>query len=171
MGRKMSAEEIISQIEKGRKKQFEPMREDYFTRIAYILENERCEGFSEKLKLMIESDIESLISKKELFQGVTPMKREKRLRVRPFYLPSIKKLRVINEVASFLRPVAWAVQYCDTAEDLIYCSLLLKIDDPRKYEGMLKKYTIKTLGVYLVLKRIEEKISPFLREVESSFKN
>ena len=40
-----------------------------------------------------------------------------------------------------------------------------------KYEGMLKKYTIKTLGVYLVLKRIEEKISPFLREVESSFKN
>lgn len=71
----MSMESIISQLEKSKAKKPDAISEDYFTRIAYILENSSNRNFTEDFANMKNTGAEELLIKYNLLNNMSPVKR------------------------------------------------------------------------------------------------
>lgn len=88
------------------------------------------------------------------------------MKVFPFYLPSINNLKLIRNVADEMKPISWAVPYCNSSSDLAYCLLLLRSADKESCKKMLENYNAETVGSYIILKEIDSKLSSFFKKVE-----
>jgi hypothetical protein len=162
----MSMESII-QLAKA-KKVSTPVSEDYFTRISYILDNDTSKTFEEFFGNTKSKNTKDLIMKYNMLSKLTPIERDpqKSLKVYPFYLSSIKNMRLIKSVAEEMKPISWAVPYCNTSDDLAYCLLLLRTSDVEQYKKILDKYAPETVGNYIVLKDAEKKLKGFFKKIE-----
>jgi hypothetical protein len=165
----MSIESIISQLDKSRLKKSQAVSEDYFTRIAYIIDKDSNDAFEEFFRSTRNANCKDIMIKYNMLNKLKPVKSDHKndLKMYPFYLPSIKNINIVKNVADEMKPITWAVPYCNSSSDLAYCILLLRTSNEDFYKNMLAKYTPETVGRYVVLKEVEKKMTSFFKKIDS----
>jgi hypothetical protein len=157
----MSNDDILAIMKKQDKKEATPLKENEFSRVAFIIENNDTPDFEEDLDEMLKENPLELASIelqdiKEDF-SLIERKNKESLSMYPLYMARyIKSLPVINKILRYLEPISWIVYYCNSKSDLLSALIIQKMGEVPNLREMTEKYTIESVAKYSVLKRLHD---------------
>lgn len=162
-------EDIINQIRKERKEENKNLQFDLFSRIAYILSSS---SEPEKIEKLDSSSMENVVNKR-VKNLDTSVKRICKVKIPPFYLPTIENLGDVLELKKTLTGNEYA-EFCYDKSDFNEAIFLkrwgLKVD-----QALLNNFRLKTVANYYLAKELlpkkESARQELTAEIEEAKKN
>lgn len=162
----MSIEQIIAKLKEEEKKEVLPIKENEFSRIAYLIENNSTSSEQELEEILNLEQTEIISREFKNIQSFNLVKREpgKNLSFNPFYMArEVKKLPIVMKISKYLEPISWIVYYCNSKNDLLYAIIIQKMGEIDNLREMVEKYSIESIAKYSIIKRIYEYSASILK--------